>query len=90
MKFTQQLNLGTFIYENEKVNDIDVQSFLGIPYATAERFGMPTMIESYKDDPVNSGIGMCFPQNKVPPLINAFLKNPMMRKEILTDKDKTS
>lgn len=89
MKGKVRLNLGTFVYENEKVNDIDVLSFLGIPYAKAERFGMPQMIESYSGHPVNSGAGMCFPQNKVPPLINIFLKNPMMRKEILTAKDKT-
>jgi len=89
MKPTKELELGTFIYENEKVNGINVQSFLGIPYASAERFGMPKMISIYKNQPINSGVGMRFPQNKVPPLINFFLKNPMMRKEILTENDKT-
>ncbi len=89
MKRKLSLSLGTFVYEDEKVNDIDILSFLGIPYAKAERFGMPQMIESYDKQTVNSGEGMRFPQNKVPPLINIFLKNPMMRKEILTESDKT-
>lgn len=89
MQLTKQLELGTFVYENEKINGANVQSFIGIPYASAERFGMPKMISIYKNQPVNSGVGMRFPQNKVPPLINFFLKNPMMRKEILTDSDKT-
>lgn len=90
MKETKQLNLGTFICENEKVNGTNVQAYLGIPYAKSERFGMPKMIESYQTQPVNFGVGMRFPQNKVPPLINLFLKNPMMRKEILTETDETS
>ncbi|NMD37370.1 MAG: carboxylesterase family protein, partial [Christensenellaceae bacterium] len=81
--------LGTFVYQNEKVNGTNVKSYLGIPYARAGRFSMPQMIDKYQTQVVNSGIGMCFPQNKVPPLINIFLKNPMMRKEILTENDKT-
>ncbi len=89
MKRKMRLNSGTFVYEDEKVNNVEILSFLGIPYAKAERFGMPQMIESYDKQTVNSGEGMRFPQNKVPPLINIFLKNPMMRKEILTESDKT-
>ncbi|MGI6690800.1 MAG: carboxylesterase family protein [Christensenellales bacterium] len=90
MKEKKQLNSGAFICQNEKVNSANVQAYLGIPYAKADRFGMPKMIESYQTQPVNSGVGMRFPQNKVPPLINLFLKNPMMRKEILTETDETS
>ncbi|HHU96403.1 MAG TPA: carboxylesterase family protein [Petrimonas sp.] len=89
MNNTKQLNLGTFVYQSENVDGVEVQSFLGIPYAKAERFGMPIMIDTYKKTPVNSGIGMRFPQNYVPPVLNLFLKNPMMRKEILTQGDKT-
>ena len=89
MRKKLQIGLGTFVYEIENVAGINVQRFLGIPYAEAERFGMPQMLESYGEQVINSGEGMCFPQNKVPPLINIFLKNPMMRKEILTDTDKT-
>lgn len=90
MTIMKQLPLGSFICENESVDGTVVQRFLGIPYAVADRFGKPRMIESYPaNQPVNAGIGICFPQNKVPPLINLFMKNPMMRKEILTDKDKT-
>ena len=89
MKQLKQLELGTFICDNEYIDGIPVQSFLGVPYAKAERFGMPEIIDTYKNSPVNSGIGLRFPQNDVPPLLNLFLKNPMMRKEILTNKDKT-
>ena len=41
MKRKMRLNLGTFVYEDEKVNNVEILSFLGIPYAKAERFGMP-------------------------------------------------
>lgn len=81
--------LGEFICESENINGVDIQSFLGIPYGKSERFGMPEMIEIYQRSPVNFGTGMRFPQNDVPPILNLFLKNPMMRKEILTNKDKT-
>ncbi len=89
MKYTKQLDLGTFVYQSENVDGVEVQSFIGIPYAKAERFGIPTVIDEYKNEPVNSGIGIRFPQNYVPPVLNLFLKNPMMRKEILTQSDKT-
>lgn len=82
-------NLDDFIYQKEKVNGIEVISVLGIPYATAKRFEKPEMIEVYDNKPINKGIGLRFPQNDVPPFINLFMKNPMMRKEILTNKDKT-
>ena len=62
MKDTKEL--GTFVYKSENVNGVTVRSFLGIPYARAERFGMPEMIEADQDDVVNSGEGMCFPQNR--------------------------
>ncbi len=86
----KQLALGNFIYENESVDHRMIQSFLGIPYAKAERFGLPEMIDTYQNSPANSAVGLRFPQNDVPPLLNFFLKNPMMRKEILTAKDKTA
>lgn len=89
MKKLELSDFGQFICENEIVNGIAVRSFLGIPYAKAERFGMPKMLSGYKDKPVNSGIGLRFPQNDVPPIMNLFLKNPMLRKELLTNKDKT-
>ena len=38
MNNTKQLNLGTFVYQSENVDGVEVQSFLGIPYAKAERF----------------------------------------------------
>lgn len=86
---TKKLNLGTFVYQSENVDGVEVQSYLGIPYAKAAHFGMPTVIDEYKNDPVNSGIGLRFPQNYVPTILYLFLKNPMMRKEILTQGDKT-
>lgn len=55
MKRKMRLNSGTFVYEDEKVNNVEILSFLGIPYAKAERFGMPQMIESYDKQTVNSG-----------------------------------
>lgn len=42
---TKKLDLGTFVYKSENIHGVEVQSFLGIPYAKAERFGMPTVIE---------------------------------------------
>lgn len=89
MSDIKKLEIGTFICQNENVNGTSVQSFLGIPYAISKRFGMPKMIDSYQSEPANSGVGMRFPQNTIPPLINFFLKNPMMRKEILTKNDIT-
>lgn len=89
MIYTKKLDLGTFVYQSENIHGVEVQSYLGIPYAKAERFGMPTVIDEYKNNPVNSGIGLRFPQNYVPTILNLFLKNPMMRKEILTQGDKT-
>ena len=61
MKQLKQLELGTFICDNEYIDGIPVQSFLGVPYAKAERFGMPEIIDTYKNSPVNSGIGLRFP-----------------------------
>lgn len=81
--------LGQFLCEDEMVNGVAVQSFLGIPYARAELFGLPEPIFRYHDEPANAGRGLRFPQNDVPPILNRFLKNPMMRKELLTNKDKT-
>ncbi|HHW94623.1 MAG TPA: carboxylesterase family protein [Mogibacterium sp.] len=86
---TKKLNLGEFIYEKETINGNDIYSFLGIPYAKAETFGMPKITDNYGDKIINSGLGMRFPQNDVPPFINFLMKNPMMRKEILTINDKT-
>ena len=70
----KQLALGNFIYENESVDHRMIQSFLGIPYAKAERFGLPEMIDTYQNSPANSAVGLRFPQNDVPPLLNFFLK----------------
>ncbi len=81
--------MSDLIYGKEMVNDREVISFLGIPYAKAKRFEMPKMMENYQKKPINSGYGVRFPQNDVPPILNFFLKNPMMRKEILTNSDKT-
>ncbi len=84
------LKLGNFIYDTEIVKGSEIKSFLGIPYAESERFGMPRLINDYAQDPVNTGKGMRFPQSNVPVLLNFFMKNPMMRPEILTDTDVTS
>lgn len=81
--------MNDLIYETEKINGQEVISFLSIPYAKAKRFEMPEIIKQYQSKPINAGIGMRFPQNDVPPFLNWFVKNPMMRKEILTTKDKT-
>ena len=89
MSQLKQLELGSFICKDEYIDGIKIQSFLGIPYAKSERFGMPEMTDTYQKSPANYGIGLRFPQNDVPPFLNLFLKNPMMRKEILTDSDKT-
>ena len=67
-------NLDDFIYQKEKVNGVEVFSILGIPYAKAERFKMPQMIQKYDYKPINKGIGIRFPQNDVPPFINLFMK----------------
>lgn len=82
-------NIEDFIYQKENIGGTEVLTILGIPYAKAQPFGMPQMIETYENRPINRGIGLRFPQRDVPPLINRFLKNPMMRKEILTNGDKT-
>ncbi len=89
MKETKKLRLGRFAYSREEVDGCKILSFFGIPYAAAERFGMPQKLDRYPSGLVNSGVGMRFPQNDVPPLLNFFLKNPMMRREILTSRDQT-
>ena len=89
MSQLKQTESGTFICKDEYIDGIKIQSFLGIPYAKSERFGIPEMTDTYRKSPANYGIGLRFPQNDVPPFLNLFLKNPMMRKEILTDSDKT-
>lgn len=85
----KELELGTFIYETENVQGTEIQRFLGIPYARAERFDKPQMLDVDRSNVINSGVGLRFPQNNVPPLLNFFLKNPMMRKELLTNQDRT-
>jgi len=88
MKHTMNLESGVFTYGSENVDGINVLSFLGIPYAKAERFGMPEKIATHRKTPVNSGVGMRFPQKNTPQLTNLFLKNPMRRREVLANKDK--
>lgn len=57
MIYTKKLDLGTFVYQSENVDGVEVQSYLGIPYAKAECFGMPTVIEldSFYKKRKNSG-----------------------------------
>ena len=43
MSQLKQTELGTFICKDEYIDGIKIQSFLGIPYAKSERFGMPEM-----------------------------------------------
>ena len=39
----KKTELGAFICKDEYIDGIKIQSFLGIPYAKSERFGMPEM-----------------------------------------------
>ncbi len=89
MKLTTQI--GQVEANRLTISDKMVWEVLGIPYGTsAGRFTGTQMIDVYPKDPINLGYGVRFPQRDVPPLMNRFLKNPMMRPEILTNQDKTS
>ena len=82
--------IGEFTAQIDPTLGREIEVYLGIPYAKAEAFGMPEVVDSYSEKPANAGFGLRFPQQDVPPLINRFLKMPMMRPEILTNSDKTS
>ncbi len=89
MKITTQI--GQVEANKLTISGQTVLEVLGIPYGTAAgRFARVQMIDDYPKDPINLGYGVRFPQRDVPPLINRFLKNPMMRPEILTGKDRTA
>ena len=82
--------IGEFSSQSETIRGKSIEAYLGIPYARAEAFGLPEPVDSYEEKPANIGCGIRFPQRDVPPLMNRFLKMPMMRPEILTNADKTS
>lgn len=82
--------IGEFTAQIDQILGKDVEAYLGIPYAKAEAFGLPEIVDTYPEKPANTGYGVRFPQRDVPPLMNRFLKMPMMRPEILTNADKTS
>ena len=82
--------IGEFSSQIETILGRSIEAYLGIPYAKAEAFGLPEPADSYAEKPANTGYGLRFPQQDVPPLMNRFLKMPMMRPEILTNADRTS
>ena len=82
--------IGEFTAQMDLILGKEVEAYLGIPYAKAEAFGLPESVDSYTKKPANTGYGVRFPQRDVPPLMNHFMKMPMMRPEILTNADKTS
>ncbi|MBQ8162689.1 MAG: carboxylesterase/lipase family protein [Clostridia bacterium] len=81
---------GAFTAQIDHTLEKEIEAYLGIPYARAEAFELPELVDSYSEMPANGGLGLRFPQQDVPPLMNRFLKMPMMRPEILTNTDKTS
>ena len=83
MSQLKQTELGAFICKDEYIDGIKIQSFLGIPYAKSERFGMPEMTDTYRESPANYGIGLRFPQNDVPLFLNLFLKKLRDRKSVV-------
>lgn len=86
-----ETKIGIIEAANLRVLRKEVLEILGIPYATSDgRFTRSQLIEKYTKDPINCGYGVRFPQRDVPPLLNRFLKNPMMRPEILTNSDQMS
>ncbi len=89
MKITTQI--GQVEANRLSIANKTVLEVLGIPYGKAAgRFARAQMIDVYPKKTINLGYGVRFPQQDVPPLMNRFLKNPMMRPEILTNRDKTS
>ncbi len=59
-----------------------------IPYARAERFEKPVLIEDYPaGQPINKKETLCFPQHGYPRLVKRFMKQHMMRPEFLPKKD---
>ena len=90
MNKTLITSIGEFTSQIETIQGSFIEAYLGIPYAQAETFGLPEPVDSYSEKPANTGYGVRFPQQDVPPLMNRFLKMPMMRPEILTNKDRTS
>ncbi|MBR0172620.1 MAG: carboxylesterase/lipase family protein [Lachnospiraceae bacterium] len=90
MSKTLSTPIGEFYAKTDRVSDQNIEAYLGIRYATAHPFGLPEPVDRYMEVPANTGYGLRFPQQDVPPLMNRFLKNPMMRPEILTNADKTA
>ena len=90
MSKTLSTPIGEFEAKIDQVFDKSIEAYLGIRYAKALPFGLPEPVDSYMEKPANAGCGLRFPQQDVPPLMNRFLKNPMMRPEILTNADKTA
>ena len=82
--------IGEFTVQTERVLGKKVEAYLDIPYARAEAFELPEPVDSYSEKPANEGFGLRFSQQDVPPLMDHFLKMPMMRPEILTNTDKAS
>lgn len=59
-----------------------------IPYAHAERFEKPVLVEEYPSGkPINREETLCFPQHGYPRLAKRFMKQHMMRPEFLPKKD---
>ncbi len=90
MSKTLATPIGEFSFQIENIHKKLIEAYLGIPYAHAAPFGLPEPVDNYSAKPANAGYGLRFPQRDVPPLMNRFLKMPMMRPEILTNGDKTS
>ena len=66
-----------------------VYEICSIPYAKADRFSYPTMMEYPKGNSkiINSEQTFCFPQRKYPLALNFLLRHPMMRKEFVPNED---
>ena len=90
MNKTRTTPIGEFTAQIDPVLGKKIEAYLGIPYAKAAPFALPESLDSYSEKPANTGCGIRFPQRDVPPLMNRFLKMPMMRPEIMTNTDKTS
>lgn len=80
-----ETKIGKFISTNIETKGKSVQRIVSIPYARAQRFGDPKLIKEYDTGSViNSLETFCFPQRRIPKIINLFLKHHMMRPEFLT------
>jgi para-nitrobenzyl esterase len=80
--------MGKFVAAETGGDGQKVYRVLSVPYAKARRFELPQRIDSYPaNEIVNSEKSYCFPQRKIPELMNVFLKHHMMRSEFLTKRD---